>query len=144
MNVTTACTFPAPWEINPEQQVNKTKIETDDTVHNKLESSSNISLDSYVGEYMHPGLGIFKVFKEHPLKLRCEFGILLRGDLNYSNETGVFFLVLDPPLDYNMVYWELPEGFPIYFVLSSESRVEGVHIPYLEFSLPPFFERVYT
>ena len=101
-------------------------------------------LQEYTGTYQHPGFGDFTVYiNESSGGLRYEFGLLLKGALNPTGESEDFFMLIEFPLDYGMVWYpQYPDGFPAYFGRDGEGNVDTITVPYLEFSLPPTFSRV--
>ena len=101
--------------------------------------------DEYIGEYEHPGLGIFTVFQDADATLRYEFGLLLSGELRNSSASDAFFMTLDPPLDYRMAYFdEDVQGYLAYFHRNISMGVDSISVPYLESMVPPTFIRMYN
>ena len=131
LDVTTACTFPAPW-VNATARQKPPGIVKDPVDQRPL--------TEYVGDYGHCGFGNFSVYLEDD-SLRYTFGLLLRGPLKPSEKRDTFYMTLDHPLtaeNYNPVY---PRGFPVSFSESDGSggNVDKVQVTYLEATLPPVF-----
>ena len=156
LNDTTGCTFPQPWEPanndvnNLEGMSSRSSLENRVLkIHqwqdNRLDKVKRrpVRLEDFEGEYGHLGFGIFRVFVNESGNLRYEFGLLLKGDLNPTEDELTFGMTLDEPLAYRMNFFpEYPNGFPIYFYRNEAGDViQEVEVPYFEFSLPPRFER---
>ena len=149
LNDTTACTVPSPWEPPTVHDNNDNRWQTEaayESAARASETQLNINLDAYVGDYEHPGFGTFSVYKDGSETLRYEFGLLLSGILHPSNVTDLFFMELDPPLDYQMTFYpNLPNGPPTNFISNPvTSFVEGITVPYMQLSFPPTFTRNQT
>ena len=103
-------------------------------------------LEDYVGQYDHPGFGIFNVYlNDSDASLYYTFGLLLSGRLDsVAEDSDDFYMLVDYPLDYRMQFFpQYPNGFPLYFSADEEEGiVESVSVPYLEFNLPPVFHRI--
>ena len=140
LNTTTACSFPRPW-LHPATSSRwpARRYEHDETP----KSASKRPASEYTGVYSHPAFGNFSVYVTASGALAYSYGTLLRGRLDPAETSDKFYMSLDPPLDYRMVFYPLyPNGFPVYFgAPRGAGRRQTIKVPYLEFSLPPTFRR---
>ncbi|XP_071088264.1 gigasin-6-like [Haliotis cracherodii] len=124
LNSTTGCTYPAPWEPPKQPRPRRNAYEDSTTTDDPADISE------YVGDYIHPAFGTFRVFQDGG-QLKYSFGVLLRGDLNLKS-CDQFYQTLDFPLTFRIVgYPEYPKGFPISFSRDDQGTVSSVRIPYL-------------
>ena len=141
LNDTTGCTFPDPWNDNLEKENTQTISPVQVT-----SSIAEVRNEDFMGDYSHPGFGVYRVFEDETSQLRFEFGTLLRGPLSSSsNESDTLYMTFDPPLDYITTKNRdsYPSGYPAYFRRSTvTSQIDSVVIPYFEFYLPPRFDKI--
>ena len=146
LNVSTGCTFPAPWVNSSRVHERRNVTETTEQRPSGIDPAQERPNTQYIADYEHLAFGNFTVYL-HNGSLRYIFGLLLRGQLNPSETVDKFYMSLDQPLTYRTVFYpQYPLGFPVYFVRRGgmSAEVDAVKVPYMEFSLPPVFTKVRT
>ena len=163
LNVSTGCTFPAPW-INstrvhertngtyttqqPPNGTETTQQQPSGTegVQQRPSDTEGVQqrpINEYVGDYEHLAFGNFTVYVRDD-SLRYKFGLLLRGSLNAGETRDTFYMTTDYPFEYTMhMFPQFSRGFPVWFTKSarSDGKVDQVKVPFMEFTLPPVFEK---
>lgn len=148
LNETNGCTFPSPWEplTTDSEELGegclRSVLPFKQTQTKQRSNNKRKRIEEYVGDYGHPGFGIYKVYVNETGQLRYEFGLLLRGELTQTQDPMQMYMTIEFPIDYRMAFFpEYPDGFPVYFGSDVPGSIDSVEVPYLEFSLPPVFRR---
>ena len=151
LNEATACTFPEPWisEEDESGDLNESKKKKKKKAKNRggriaRNTQEPLDLSRFVGDYGHLGFGVFRVFIGPSGSLRYELGTILNGELKATGDPLTLTMTLDEPLTSTMVFYPsfYPDGFPVYFDTDEPGEIiSSVTVPYIEFQLPPTFER---
>ena len=135
LNVSTGCTFPAPWANSSDLY----ELPAGTNTTNDTGIGEQRPITEYVGDYEHLAFGNFTVYVRDD-SLRYKFGLLLRGSLNASETRDKFIMHIEYPFDYNIYsYPNYSNGFPVYFNESgrSDGTVDEVKVSFIELSVSP-------